>query len=82
MLLLSALTMLNRARAIVGEAKANPKRSAMSPVFGIPANVVYATAGIYAVLVLASLVVLRHALAQSGRALCRTRRAHRVPGGG
>ena len=29
----------------------------MSPVFGIPANVVYATAGIYAVLVLASLVV-------------------------
>ena len=30
---------------------------AMSPVFGIPANVVYATAGIYAVLVLASIVV-------------------------
>ena len=29
----------------------------MSPVFGIPANVVYATAGIYAVLVLASIVV-------------------------
>ena len=54
----------------------------MSPLFGIPANVVYATAGIYAVLVLASLVVWRHALAQSGRALCRTRRAHRIPGGG
>ena len=29
----------------------------MSPIFGIPANVVYATAGIYAVLVLASLIV-------------------------
>src|SRR4029079_5964840 len=32
-------------------------QGAMSPVFGIPANVVYATAGIYAVLVLASIVV-------------------------
>ena len=38
----------------------------MSGLFGIPANVVYATAGIYAVLVLASLVVWAMRLAHHG----------------
>ena len=54
LLVLSALTVLNRARGIVAEARG---QRGMSGLFGIPANVVYATAGIYAVLVLATLIV-------------------------
>ena len=29
----------------------------MNPMFGIPANVVYATAGVYALLIIASIIV-------------------------
>ncbi len=54
LLVLSALTVLNRARRIVAEAKG---KAGMSGLFGLPANVVYATAGIYALLALATLIV-------------------------
>ena len=52
LLALSALTILNRARSIVADG-AHP----MTTIFGIPANVVYATVGVYALLIVASAIV-------------------------
>ena len=55
LLALGALTIVNRARSIVASAKRfAPRPAAMTTLWGIPANVVYATAGIYAVLILAT----------------------------
>ena len=53
----------------------------MSELFGIPANVVYATAGIYAVLVLASIVVWVMRLRNPGERYPSLPRAP-SPGGG
>ena len=55
LLLLSALTILNRARAIVAQRQGTRR---MTTILGLPANVVYFTAGIYALLALATIVVL------------------------